>query len=167
MDCDVHSTGYKLEGFERAITAQGQLVVEKSSKVVKVGSVDVSRRELVSREGYCTNLVNRGGEGEGSLTAEGCKAFGDEDWEASREKRGIIESFGDFASGKKLALGGREKLRLRWGSVHYWGSTGPRSHIGKRGAGLSLTLICRGVGGGSSRLMPGMGLCRLGIPWRV
>ena len=84
MDCDVHTTGCKLEGFEGAITAQGQLVVEESSKFVKVRSVDVGRRELVSREGYCTDLVNRGGKSEGSLTAEGSKAFGDEDWEASR-----------------------------------------------------------------------------------
>src|SRR5947209_17023350 len=105
MDCDVHTTGCKLEGFEGAITAQGQLVVEESSKFIKVRSVDVGRRELVSREGYCTDLVNRGCEGERSLTAEGCKAFGDEDWEASRKKQGIIESFGDFASGKKPALG--------------------------------------------------------------
>ena len=84
MDCDVHSTGCKLEGFEGAITAQGQLVVQESNKFVKVRSVDVGRRELVSREGYCTDLVNCGGKSEGSLTAEGCKAFGDEDWEASR-----------------------------------------------------------------------------------
>ena len=140
-----------------------QIIIEESSEFVKVGSVDVSRRELVSREGYCTDIVNRGGKGEGSLTAEGCKAFGDKDWEASRKKRGIIESFGDFASGKKPALGGRERLRLRWGSVHYWGSTGPRSHIGKRGAGLSLALTCRGIRRGDSRLIPGRGLRRLRI----